>query len=291
NASKDEIKKAYRALAKKYHPDLNPGNKQIEAKFKEISHAYDQIGTPEDRVKYDRGETEEEAYSSGQRQGRKSWSNFANTQQKGGRYSHSFAENFGDEDFFENIFRGAAGGFRHEERPKNADTHYRMEVSFADAILGAEKVITLKSGKNLKVKIPPGINSGAKLRFKGLGQSDHASSPPGDAYVEIIVMPMEGFERNGMDIETEVPISFIEALLGADITVQTLTGPVLLTIPPGVSSGSKLRIKGKGVQDQEQSGSHIVKLKVVMPKPPSPELQKRVRDWGGKFDYDPRIVK
>lgn len=290
NATQDEIKKAYRNLAKKYHPDVSRGNKQNEMKFKEISNAYDLIGTPDARAKYDRGETDETFSTQKESGKRNQWSSFYDSQynsgQNGRNHARSFADTFGDEDFFESLFRG--GRFHKERNVKNEDTHYQMEVSFADSILGAEKVITLSNGKNLKIKIPKGVTSGTKLRFKGQGQTDNENIPPGDAYVQIIVLPLEGHERNGLDIETELPISFMEAILGSEIEVPTLYGPVMLKIPPGVSTGTKLRIKGKGVVNEEGVGNHIVKLKVVIPKTTNPELLNAIKSWDGKFDYDPR---
>ncbi len=288
SATQNEIKKAYRTLAKKYHPDLNPGNKQNEIKFKEISHAYDQIGTPEARAKYDRGETEDLFGQQAGGGGGHRHSSFYHGQQNTGRYSHSFADQFGDEDFFEQLFKGAGGRFHQARKPENEDVHYKMDISFRDSILGTEKVITLANGKSLQVKIPPGINDGAKLRFKGQGQHDIADTPAGDAYIEVSVQPETGWERKGLDIEMELPISFIEAILGADVSVPTLHGPVMLKIPPGVNTGTKLRIKGKGVQQKNESGNQIVRLKVLLPKHPDPELQKTIKDWEGKFDYNPR---
>lgn len=286
NATQEEIKKAYRALVKKHHPDLNPGNKQIEAKFKEISHAFDQIGTKEARAKYDRGETDEAQYQNANAK-HAQWSSYYNTHKNHDRYSHSFADTFENEDFFEHLFGGSR---KHKFRTQeiNEDVHYQMDISFSDSILGTEKVITLSNGKNLKLKIPPGIMSGTKLRFKGQGNADIEGIPPGDAFVQINVIPLEGWSRIGNDIEMELPISFMEAILGADVSVSTLHGPVMLRIPPGVSTGTKLRIKGKGIITNESQGNQIVRLKIIMPKKPIPELQNEIKKWSGKFDYNPR---
>jgi DnaJ-class molecular chaperone len=286
DASQDEIKKAYRKLAKKHHPDLNPGNKQNENKFKEISHAYDQVGTPEARAKFDRGETEQTQYQNTDSQ-KQQWSSFYNTQKDKGRYSQSFADSFGDEDFFEHLFGRSKQGGR-KRAAENEDVHYQMDISFADSVKGAEKIITLANGKNLKIKIPPGVAPGAKLRFKGQGSLADESAPPGDAFVQINIIPQEGWSRDGHDVEMELPLSFIESLMGAEISVPTMHGPVMLKIPPGVSTGSKLRIKGKGVITDEIHGNQIVKIKIVMPKHPSSELQNEIKKWGGKFDYNPR---
>lgn len=305
SASQDEIKKAYRNLVKKNHPDLNPGNKQAEMRFKEISVAYDQIGTPEARSKFDRGETDEqkqEAYSEQQKyweealkQGRTGsrgeagrGPSFYNTQQNAGRYSQSFGDEFGGEDLFEELFRGA----RTRSAPeKGRDTLFQMEISLKDSVLGTEKGISLPNGKNISVKIPAGINSGTKLRFKGLGEPGPRGAANGDAFIEVIVAPMKGFKKVGNDIEVEVAVSFIEAILGADISVPTLYGPIMMKIPPGVNSGSRLRIKGKGVHSGNDVGNQIVKILITMPDKITPELQAAVKNWNGKFDYNPRSIK
>jgi DnaJ-class molecular chaperone len=179
-ATQDEIKKAYRVLAKKNHPDLNPGNKKAEEKFKEISHANDLIGTPEARVKFDSGEINEQQYQEHQQrqrqqqrqQGRRS------ERPRSDRYSQSFADQFGGEDFFEDLFKSHKA-----KTPPSAsqDTHYQMPISFQESITGSEKVITLANGKNLQIKIPAGINSGTKLRFKNLGAQEGS-----DAYIAMV---------------------------------------------------------------------------------------------------------
>ena len=274
-ASQDEIKKAYRNLVKKYHPDLNPGNKKAEEKFKEISHAYDLIGNPADRLKFDKGETNEQQeheWRKQQQQNQKRRSPGTD-----GRYTQSFADQFGGEDFFEEFFKSYRGT---PQEKAERDTHFKMNINFRESILGAEKTITLPNGKNLQVNIPPGIVTGTKLRFKNLGD--------GDTFIEIKVEPLAGWTRTGLDLETEIPISFIEGILGAEISVQTMYGPVVLKIPPGVNSGSKLRIKGKGVKKGEEIGNQIVRLKVVLPKIVHPELRAKIAQWNGAYDYNPR---
>ncbi len=307
SATQDEIKNAYRGLAKKFHPDLNPGNKTAEAKFKDAASAYEQIGTPEMRAKYDRGETDEQQAEQARRayeqaragQGAQGGEDqfYYNTQRGGGRYSSAFGQDMGGDDFFENLFRngrGGTGGRRAQPTPEDLrgeDQLYQMEIDFKDAVLGAEKEITLPQGKKLKVKIPAGIESGAKLRFKNQGGPGMQSGPAGDAYVEIKVRPSTEFKRVGDDLETEVPISFIEALLGAEIQVHTIDGPVMLKVPSGVSTGSRLRIRGKGVASGKSRGDQIVALKVVTPKIVDPDLQAAIRSWEGKFSYNPRAEK
>lgn len=290
-ASLEEIKKSYRKLAKKYHPDLNPGNKEAEKKFKAASHAFDQIGTTEARAKFDRGETSEQQQhqydefmkNQGQRQ------SYHNSQQNGGRYSYSFGEDMGGEDFFENLFGSARGHRSGGMNLPGEDLTYKMDVEFREAALGGEKTITLPTGKSFQVKIPAGIESGKKLRFKGLGKPGFNGGPAGDAYIEINVKDLAGFKRKGTDVEVEVPISFIEAITGGEIKVPTLDGEVMLNIPAGVSTGSKLRVKGKGAGKGEERGNQIVVLKVVTPKEVDPALKTAIENLKTQFDYNPRM--
>lgn len=262
-ATQDEIKKAYRKLAKTLHPDLNPGNKEAEKKFKEVSHAFDQVGTPEARAKFDQGEAFE------QHQGGQS---YYGSQQGGGRYSSNFADAFGDEDLFNSIF-----GSRRAQGPQ--DELYKLEVDLVDIAHGAEKMITLPTGKKLQVKIPAGIEEGKKLRFKGLGGGGS------DVYVEIHFRPAEGFKLHGKDLETELPLSIFEAVSGGSIPVKTLDGQVSVTVPPGVTSGTKLRVRGKGIGAE---GNLIVVIKVVGPKGPSEDFIKSMNEMRSKFDYEVR---
>lgn len=289
NASQDEIKKSYRKLAKKYHPDLNPGNKDAEQKFKIISHANDLIGTLEERKKFDNGETDEqkheeyEKYKSSQQNRNES---FYSSQQNGGRYSHSFGNEDIDEDFIQNLFGSKKRG--PTIRSVGEDVQYTLEVDFKEAALGGEKILTLPNGKKLQVIIPAGIETGKKLRFRGLGEEGIGGGGKGDAYVLITVKSLVGFHRAGKDVEYELPITFIEAILGAELRVPTIDGEVLLIIPPGVSTGSKLRIKGKGAGKSEERGNQIISLKIVTPKEISPELKLAVEQLKEHEQYNPR---
>ena len=289
-AGQDELRTAYRNQAKKLHPDLNPGNKEAEAKFKDLSAAYEKIGTAEERAKFDRGDTAEQQQEKQQEQQRQY---YHQTQQGGGRYSSSFGADIGGDDFFENLFRSAGGarGAGALARPTDfpgEDQLYQMSVDFKDAVLGAEREITLPQGKKLQIRIPPGVETGTRMRFKGQGQPGVGTGPPGDAYVEITVRSLAGFRRVGSNIETEVAVSFLEALLGAEVPVPTVDGSVTLTVPSGVTTGSRLRIRGKGVALQRGTGDQIVVIKIVMPKKPSTELLDAVRVLAEKHSYDPR---
>lgn len=284
SATQDEIKKAYRGLVKKFHPDLNPNNKAAEDRFKEISHAYETIGTAEDRAKFDRGETDEQLHQKYQQQ-QQNQKRYYNTQQSGGKYSDAFGDGLDQEDLFSSFF---GGGARKARKTKGRDHQYKMEISLKEAILGGEKVVTLQTGKTLQVKIPAGTHEGAKLRFKGQGEATGSDIPAGDAIVEISIAPMAGFARKDNDLETELNISFIEAITGAELKVPTIDGPVMMKIPAGVNSGAKLRIKGKGVPYGSARGDQIVVLKIVMPKVLDPALKAEIESWNGRYAYNPR---
>ena len=286
-ATLDDIKKAYRKLAKKYHPDLNPGSKEAEKKFKELSHAFDLIGTQESRDKFDRGETDE------QRQHQ------YEARQKAGsnRYSSSFGNGYSSgqdpEDLFESLFgraRGRGGrGFSDARMDDSGeDELYRLDVEFAEAAIGGEKVVTLPNGKKLQVKIPAGIENGKKLKFKNMGGAGANGAANGDLYLEINILSRDGFTRVDQDIMTDVSISLFEAALGAEIEVPTIDGTVMLKVPAGVSSGSRLRIKNKGAGPSDSRGNQIVTLKVVMPKNTSSEFKEALGKLKTEYAYNPR---
>ena len=286
-AKQDEIKSAYRNLAKKYHPDLNPGNKEAEKKFKQINTAYEQVGTPEARAKYDRGESESESQE-GFKRGRQG-PFYHQTQESGGRYSAPFGGM--DQDFFESIFgrMGGAGGGRSGDMP-GEDVVYQMDVSFEDAARGAEREITLPNGKRLRVRIPAGVESGTRLRFAGQGESGAGKGQSGDAYVQLQVKSSPLFRRVGKDIELELPISVSEAILGTEVKVPSLEGSLLLKVPPGVSSGQRLRVSGMGVPDLKdgKKGDQYVILKIVLPQAFDPEFKREVEAWSRRQPFDPR---
>lgn len=288
-ATQDEIKNAYRALAKKLHPDLNPGNKNAEKRFKEINAAYELVGTPESREKFERGEKEQAQAQNPQGRGGPF---YHETQAGGGRYSQTFEGM--DDDLLNSIFgrmgRGGRGGFEFSGDMPGQDTLYQMEVSFNDAVLGAEREITLPSGKRLRVKIPAGVDSGARLRFAGQGEPGSGKAQAGDAYVELNVKPSPLFKRQGNDLEVELPISIAEAIVGGEVKVPTIDGSVLLKIPPGVSSGARLRISGKGVVQtgSGKRGDQYVVLKLISPPNIDADLKQAVESWSKRQPFDPR---
>lgn len=282
-ATPDEVRVAYRKLAKKYHPDLNPGKVGAESKFKELNAANAILSDPETRGKFDRGEIDDAGSPKSARP--QEDPSYYQTQRNAGRYSSQFEDS--ESDLFESIF---GAGRRRAPRTKGADQHYRLAIEFAEAVLGAEKEITLPTGKTLKVKIPLGIETGQKLRFKGLGDAAPPGAVSGDAFVEIEVRPSRLFKRVGPNLEMELPVSVSEVLLGAEVMVPALGSAVLLKIPPGANTGTKLKIRGKGVGavPPKERGDLIVTLKVMMPTKPDPALQEAIRNWAKDHSYDPR---
>jgi len=276
-AKQDEIKSAYRKLAKTFHPDLNPGNKKAESRFKEITSAYDLVGSAEDREKFDRGEVEAEAAKHSRSRSRGPF--YSETQAGGGRYSNQFEGM--DEDILRSVFEQMGGQRESPFGQVPEDKIYQMDVEFKDSILGGEKEIEFPGGKKFLVKIPAGVESGTKLRFKGKSESAAPGIPPGDIYVQLNVKPSLVFKRVGKDIEVEIPVSFSDAILGAEVQVPTVDGPIMMKIPAKVTSDQKLRLKGKGVFDNvlKLRGDQIAILKIKMPENVDDELRKAVEDF------------
>ncbi|MFC3228242.1 DnaJ C-terminal domain-containing protein [Marinibaculum pumilum] len=324
DASDADIRKAYRRLAKQYHPDLNPDDKAAEERFKEISGAFSILGDADKRAAYDRGEIDERgepryagagpgAGMGAGPGGGPYWRDFAEGPD-GRKYTYTWTEG-GPEGFaaggFDDILnqffgsgragqhgggagggpRGAAGagGFAFP----GADARYALAVDFLDAVNGATKQIQLPDGSALNVKIPAGLRDGQTLRLKGKGQPGHGGAPAGDALVEVSVRPHSRFRRKGADIETDLAVSLPEAVLGAKVPVPTVTGEVQLTVPRGASSGTVLRLKGKGVPagSGRPAGDQLVRLQVVLPKEVDPELEAFMTEWAEKHPYDPRSGK
>jgi len=286
-ASADDITKAYRKLAKKLHPDLNPGNAAAEEKFKQVSHAYSILKDPEQRGKYDRGEID----ASGQERPEARYYREYAGGPEGARY-HSTAgfEDIGAfSDLFGDMFgagagmRGGRGGGRFSMRGQ--DAQYHLDIPFLDAVNGTKQRITLPDGSTLDVTIPPGVSDGQVLRLKGKGMPGLGEGPPGDALVEIGVRPHPVFKREGNDIVVDVPISFDEAVLGGKVEVPTIGGRVAVTVPAGSNSGQTLRLKGRGVKGK---GDQLVRLSVMMPETVDDDLKRFAEDWKKSHAYDPR---
>jgi DnaJ-class molecular chaperone len=284
-ASADDIRKAYRKLAKQSHPDLHPGDKQAEARFKEISAAHDLLSDPEKRARFDRGEIDAEGQEAPPRG---AWSGA-----RGGAKYHR-AETFGDaadlDELLKEMFgRGAAGARAGEGfQARGPDASYAMTVSLRDAALGAEKTVTMPDGRTLNIRIPPGVADGQRLRLRGQGMPGFGGGPAGDALVEIAVEPDPRFERRGDDLYVDLPVALNEAVLGGKVPAPTLAGAVMLTVPKGSNTGAVLRVRGKGVARAGKPGDLYVRLQVMLPESPDPELEKFLAEWSASHAYDPR---
>ncbi|MBU6419540.1 MAG: J domain-containing protein [Proteobacteria bacterium] len=280
-ASADEIRSAYRKLAKKHHPDLNPGNKQAEEDFKAISGAYDLLSDTEKRAKYDRGEIDA---SGAERAPQQSWRQYADAAQ-GERYAYSTGGAGGAdfEDLFANIFNQRPRG-----PAKGHDRHYSLEVTFLEGVSGATRRITLPDGGTLDVKIPPGTEGGDTLRLRGKGDAGMGGGPPGDALIEIHVAAHKFYRRIGRNLHMEVPVSLKEAVLGAKVTIPTPAGDVAMTVRPGTETGTEMRLRGRGVpaHGKHAAGDLHVKLNVVVG--PADEALKTFLDGWEQPGFNPR---
>jgi DnaJ-class molecular chaperone len=284
-ATQDEIKNAYRKLAKKLHPDLNPGSKEAETKFKEVAAAYEILGDPANRAKFDRGEWEQQPGSGPQGHG-----GYYRQARPGadGRYDFHFGGSEGGdfEDVFAQFFRDRGDrrdwGGRGQGFEAAGDEIYQMEVDMRDAILGAEREITLPSGKRLQVKIPKGVGEGMRLRFSGQGAAVNGKAA--DVYVEIRFREDPRFLREGRDLFLELPVSVVDAALGAELRVPTPEGEVLLKVPPHTDSGRRMRIPGKGVavKGGKERGDLTVIVKLVLPAGIDGSFDQAMRDWKEK---------
>ena len=284
SASQDEIKRAYRKLAKELHPDLNPGNKAVEQKFKDISQAYAILGDPEKRKRFDRGEID----ASGQETAWKGGFYRNHAGARGGTKYSTF--DFGEDVSVDDIFADLFGSRSRRVRRPGANVSYTVPITFLDAAKGAKKRIKLADGKTLDVRIPPGTEDRQTLRLKGQGMPGIGGGPAGDALVEVHIEPHPFFDRKGINVHVELPVTLQEALLGATVTVPTVHGSVSMKIPAGSNSGSTLRLKGKGIQgrDSDEVGDQYVRLRVMLPDRPDEELREFIENWSRSHGYDPR---
>ena len=290
NAGQDEIKRRYRRLAKELHPDLNPDKPEVAERFKKVTAAYDILSDPDKRGRYDRGEID----ASGQERPQQRF--YREYAEDPGATRFYTREGFSDEeglrDLFEGLFgaRGGPGGAGVRMRARGADLSYTLPVDFLDAAKGVTKRVTVADGRTLDLTIPAGVRDRQTLRLKGQGMPGFEGGPSGDAYVEIHIQPHPLFERKDGNVHMELPVSLAEAVLGGKIEVPTIDGPVSMTVPKGSNSGSTLRLRGRGIVDPAtgQRGDQYVRLKVMLPRSPDPELEEFVRRWSETHAYDPR---
>jgi DnaJ-class molecular chaperone len=315
-ASADEIKKAHRKLALKFHPDRNKDNKSAEEKFKEIQEAYDVLSDQTKRANYD--QFGHAGVGAGGPNGANPYEAFRRAQGgAGARTTWRPSPGVSVEDFdpsqfgagggdfgemFEQLFGGrggaAAGGFGRggtrgrvrAEAPRGQDVEHGVTLTFEEAARGKTLPLQISRGpghsETIEIKIPPGVKDGSRIRIKGRGEQ--AGGEPGDLFIITHVMSHPYFRRDGLDISIDVPLSLYEALLGTKVQVPTLDGQVTLTIPPGTSSGAKLRIKGRGVERGSERGDQFAVMKIVVPKQLDEQDQKLVKELEEKHPVNAR---
>jgi DnaJ-class molecular chaperone len=294
-ASEDEVRKAFRKLAKQLHPDKNPGDKAAEERFKKISAAFDIVGDPEKRAKFDRGEIDADG-----RETMRGGGPFGGGHQQrgGGQGPGARFEGVDFDEILSEVFggRGAAGpgarrpGFAHGfGQQRGGDVRARLEIDLEEAIKGGVKRIAFPDGRTLDVTIPKGAAEGQVLRLKGQGQPGRGG-PSGDALVELIIRPHPIYRREGSDLHMDLSVSAPDAILGAKVDAPTPDGNVSLTVPKGSSSGATLRLKGRGAVDPAtgKRGDLLAKVMIVLPEAPDPELERFAERWRIERPYSPR---
>ncbi len=286
-ATADDIRRAYRKLAKELHPDVRPGDKQAEERFKRATAAFNLLSDPVTKSRFDRGEidadgNEQMAFGSRPRQSQRAHAG-AGAGMGGGAGAANDAFDLGD--IFSDLFGPGFGAGRGYSRMRGRDIRFSLDIDFLDAVNGAKRRVSLAEGRTLDIAIPPGVESGQVLRLKGQGGAGVQGGPAGDALVELSVRPHAFFRREGQDIHMDLNISMTEAVEGGRVQAPTPSGPVTLTVPAGSNTGKVLRLKGKGVAGQ---GDQFVRLQVMLPDAPDEDLRKFVKKWPKRGYVPPR---
>jgi curved DNA-binding protein len=285
NARSDEIKKVYRKLARQYHPDLHPGDKAAEEKFKEINEAYEVLSDPEKRQKYDQfGSQWQQFTRSGGRPQDFDWSQW--TARPGGQtytrtvtpeeFEQMFGSGFGGfSDFFEALFGGLGRqpGAGYQPRGARAvrgqDIEHTVQITLEEALHGTTRALEWEDGKRIEAKIPPGVKTGSRVRLSGQGAAGSGGGPAGDLYLKIEVLPHPKFTREGDDLKTTVPVDLYTAILGGSIQVPALDRTVELTIPPETANGKVFRLRNLGMpklKNPQERGNLYVTVQVQLPR-------------------------
>ncbi|MBO1021910.1 J domain-containing protein [Methylobacterium sp. SD274] len=285
DVSEADLRTAYRKLAKKLHPDLNPGNKKAEEGFKAVATAYDLLNDSAKRAQFDRGEID----ASGSERPRQPY--YREQAERDAGHPYGGEQGFGDfggEDIFAHMF-GRAG--RADPNRAGADARYRLELDFLEAFNGGKRTLTLPDSQALDVTIPPGTRTGQTLRLRGKGGSSIGKGLPGDALIEVEVRPHSLFKLKGDDIHIDLPLSLRDAVRGGRVSVPTPSGPVSMTVPKWSNAGAVLRLKGKGMVRGGTSGDEYVTLRLTLPAEPDAELQDFVSRWGTTKPHETRQAK
>jgi DnaJ-class molecular chaperone len=311
SASAADIKSAFRKAAKKLHPDANKHDPKAASRFAELNAAYEILGEEDKRKAFDRGEIDAEGkprfqgfegFGGGRGRGGFGRDGGFETftwgpdgfQQAGGRTGGGFRGFGGFEELLKEAFGGAGrggrrggGGFQFEEDAGSGhDIAVSLAISLSEAAKGVNKRVHLPTGKEVEVKVPPGLSDGQTIRLKGQGLAGPGRS--GDVLITVSVAPHPVFTRAGADLRLELPVTLYEAVLGGKVRVPTLDGAVELAIPPGTNSGRTFRLKGKGFPAKEGTGDLLVTVRVMLPEGGDAELEELMRKWREAKPYDPR---
>ncbi len=282
SSTPDEIRKAYRKLAKELHPDVRPNDEAAAERFKRVTASFNLLMDTEQRMRFDRGEidadgNEQPVFQTGGA-GFGGFGGFAG-RRSGGQASSGRADAF--EDLFDGLF-GRGGNGRGFTAQRGEDVRYRMEVDFLDAVNGGRRRVTMSDGRSLDLAIPAGLKSGQTLRLKGQGMPGASGGAAGDALVEVTIGNHAVFRREGDDIRMEIKVSLAEAVEGGRAAITTPSGQVTLTIPAGSNSGDILKLRGKGVQVKPTAGDLLVRLLITLPRKEDPDLREFVKNWPGR---------
>jgi DnaJ-class molecular chaperone len=320
NAKPDDIKKAFRKLAKKHHPDANKNDSKASARFSELNSAYEIVGDEGKRKAFDNGEIDAEGKprfqgfegfgSGGPRAqprggpaggaGFESFSFGRDGFQRGGAQPGQGGGFGGFEDILSGMFGGRAGARAHPGAspfqtedfgaPQGAgrDAAIEVTITLPESAKGTERRVRLPTGKDVEVKIPPGLNDGQQIRLKGQGWPGANGGPQGDAHVTVRIAPHPHFKPDGSDLRVELPLTLYEAVLGAKVRVPTLDGAVELAVPPATNSGRTFRLKGKGLPKKSGHGDLFATVRIVLPEHTDADLEELMRRWRDEKPYNPR---
>ncbi len=281
SATPDEIKNAFRRLAKKYHPDLNPNDPQAETRFKEISAAFRILGDPDTREQYDLGNLDDD----GVERPADTFYRFYADSKEGWKYAAS-------PDPFADFFPGGLAGDPLFGRTslRGPDIRHEITIAFMDAAFGVKRSVTLSDGRSIEISIPAGIEDGQTMRVKGKGAAAATTSAAGDALIRVRVESHPVFTRQGTSIHLELPLTLAEAILGTELRVPTIHGPVTARVPAGVNGGTVMRLRGKGIQPPggQPAGDQLVTIRIVLPETKDFELEALMRDWQRRNADNPR---
>jgi curved DNA-binding protein len=295
DAEKKVIKQTYRQLAKKYHPDVNPGNNEAEAKFRTINEAYQVLSDVEQRKKYDELRAQYQRWQqTGGRQQDFDWQNWSAQPGQGVHVQYASPEDLEDlfgsaspySDFFNNIFGQTRGRGRRSDRSaqpsprRGRDVEYEVDLTLEEAFHGADRLLEIDRHR-IKASIPQGVRTGSRVRLAGQGEPGHNSGPAGDLYLIVNILPNDTFERAGDDLHLEVPVDIFTAIAGGETRIPTLERPLILKIPPRTNAGRSFRLRGKGMPhlgDPKTRGDLFALVRLVLPDPLTDQEVNSIRE-------------